>query len=131
VSTDRRALAALSEELTAYLEGELRAFTTPLDMRGAPFQLAVWRALLGIGYGETRSYGQVAEAIGRPGAARAVGLANGSNPVPIVVPCHRVIGGDGRLTGYGGGLELKERLLRLEGVPVRTSPTQEAQPRLL
>jgi len=86
-----------------------------LDMEGTEFQLSVWNYLTKIPYGETRSYGQVAEAIGRSKAVRAVGAANGSNPVAIIVPCHRVIGSSGKLTGYGGGLPLKKRLLELEG----------------
>jgi methylated-DNA-[protein]-cysteine S-methyltransferase len=104
-----------ANELRAYFAGVLRVFTVPLDMQGTDFQLDVWNQLLKIPYGETRSYAQVAEAIGRPKAVRAVGAANGSNPVAIVVPCHRVIGSSGKLTGYGGGLPLKKRLLELEG----------------
>jgi methylated-DNA-[protein]-cysteine S-methyltransferase len=102
-------------QLRAYFAGELRQFDLPLDMRGTDFQLRVWRALEGIPYGETRSYSQVASAIGAPQAVRAVGAANGANPIPIVVPCHRVIGAGGKLVGYGGGLPLKKRLLALEG----------------
>jgi O-6-methylguanine DNA methyltransferase len=104
-----------ANELLAYFAGNLRVFTVPLDMQGTDFQLRVWNQLLKIPYGETRSYAQVAEAIGRPKAVRAVGAANGSNPVAIVVPCHRVIGSSGKLTGYGGGLPLKKKLLELEG----------------
>lgn len=115
---DPTALTDLEHELNGYLEGDLTAFHVPLDMRGTPFQLQVWRALLEIPYGETRSYAWVAERIGRPSAVRAVGLANGANPVPIVVPCHRVIGSNGTLTGYGGGLHLKGRLLELEGISI-------------
>ncbi len=126
VAHDPPALTALSEQLTAYLEGSLRVFSVPLDLRGTSFQLEVWQALLEVGYGETCSYACVAARIGRPAAVRAVGMANGSNPVPIFVPCHRVIGRDGTLTGYGGGLDLKERLLRLEGAPIAplSSPQQ-------
>jgi methylated-DNA-[protein]-cysteine S-methyltransferase len=102
-------------ELLRYFAGTLRVFSVPLDMQGTEFQLSVWNHLLKIPYGETRSYAQVAEAIGRPKAVRAVGAANGSNPVSIIVPCHRVIGSGGKLTGYGGGLPLKKRLLELEG----------------
>lgn len=109
-------LDRLSEQLTAYLEGSLREFSIPLDMRGTPFQRAVWEALLTIPYGETRSYAQIAQQIGRPKAVRAVGAANGANPVSIIVPCHRVVGSNGTLTGYGGGLDMKERLLQLEGI---------------
>jgi O-6-methylguanine DNA methyltransferase len=112
---DPRRLRQLAEELTAYFEGDLRKFDVPVDLRGTPFQVQVWRALLDIQYGEVRSYAAVATEIRRPSAVRAVGAANGSNPVPIVVPCHRVIGSGGTLTGYGGGLDLKRRLLELEG----------------
>lgn len=108
-------LEELAEQLNAYFTGDLRQFTIPLDMRGTLFQLEVWEALLEIGYGEIRSYGQIANQIGKPKAVRAVGAANGANPVPIIVPCHRVIGSGWNLTGYGGGLPLKERLLKLEG----------------
>lgn len=104
-----------AEELRAYFAGSLREFRVPLDMEGTSFQLSVWNHLLKIPYGETRSYTQVAEAVGRPKAVRAVGAANGSNPVAIIVPCHRVIGSNGKLTGYGGGLPMKKRLLELEG----------------
>lgn len=109
-------LALLAEELNAYFAGALRVFTTPLDPRGTPFQQLVYQALLGIPWGETRSYSQLAAAIGRPNAVRAVGTANGANPIAILVPCHRVIGSNGTLTGYGGGLDLKARLLAIEGV---------------
>jgi methylated-DNA-[protein]-cysteine S-methyltransferase len=108
-------LGQLTRELEEYFASKLRIFRTPLDMQGTEFQLAVWRQLQEIPYGQTRSYAQIAEAIGRPQAIRAVGAANGSNPVAIVVPCHRVIGANGKLTGYGGGLPLKKRLLELEG----------------
>lgn len=110
------ALEALSAQLTAYFEGTLREFSVPLDLRGTPFQLDVWQALQEIPYSQVRSYGDIARAIGRANAVRAVGMANHDNPVPIIVPCHRVIGSNRQLTGYGGGLDLKERLLRLEGV---------------
>ena len=102
-------------QLRAYFAGELRDFDVPLDMQGTPFQQRVWNELLRIPYGETRSYMQIAVAVGAPKAVRAVGAANGSNPIPIIVPCHRVIGSSGKLTGYGGGLPLKKRLLELEG----------------
>ncbi len=90
-------------------------FTCPLDLHGTPFQVAVWQALVRIPYGETRSYAEIAQAIDRPRAVRAVGAANGANPVAIIVPCHRVIGSNGTLTGYGGGLPAKRWLLSLEG----------------
>ena len=101
-------------QLSEYLKGERRMFDLPLNPRGTDFQKRVWRALCDIPYGETRSYKQIAEAIGNPKAVRAVGMANNRNPITIVVPCHRVIGADGKLVGYGGGLEMKEFLLRLE-----------------
>ena len=116
VIRDHPALTVLSAQLTAYLEGSLHQFSIPLDLRGTPFQLDVWQALQQIPYGEVRSYADVAAHVGRPRAVRAVGMANHANPVPIVVPCHRVIGSNRSLTGYGGGLDLKERLLQLEGV---------------
>ena len=106
--------ARAAEQLEAYFAGELTAFDVPLDMRGTAFQRQVWEALLAIPYGETRSYGEIAAAIGAPTASRAVGAANGSNPVSIIVPCHRVIGANGRLTGYGGGVHRKDALLALE-----------------
>jgi O-6-methylguanine DNA methyltransferase len=102
------------EELRAYSAGELHQFTLTLDLQGTPFQVEVWRALLDIPYGETRTYADIARAVGRPQAFRAVGLANHSNPIPIIVPCHRVIGSTGRLVGYGGGLPLKKALLEHE-----------------
>lgn len=98
-------------QLQAYFAGTLKRFELPLAAEGTPFQNEVWRALLDIPYGETLSYGELAERLGKPGAARAVGLANGRNPLPIVVPCHRVIGSDGSLTGYGGGIDIKRALL--------------------
>ncbi len=104
-------------QLRAYFAAELRQFDLPLEMLGTDFQKRVWRELETIPYGETRSYRQLAEALGMPQAVRAVGAANGSNPLPIVIPCHRVIGSSGKLVGYGGGLPLKKRLLELEGWP--------------
>lgn len=101
-------------QLLAYFAGELEAFDLPLVPQGTPFQLAVWKRLCEIPYGETISYGELARRVGNPNASRAVGLANGSNPIPIVIPCHRVIGSNGKLTGYGGGLPIKEKLLALE-----------------
>jgi O-6-methylguanine DNA methyltransferase len=115
VANDTR-LRLIEEQLCAYFTGALKEFDLPLDLRGTPFQVQVWSALVGVGYGETRTYGQIAAAIGRPDAVRAVGAANGANPVPVVVPCHRIIGGDGKLVGYGGGLDMKRRLLEIEGV---------------
>jgi methylated-DNA-[protein]-cysteine S-methyltransferase len=107
----------VSRQLAEYFRGRRTTFDVKLNPVGTPFQLEVWRALLAIPYGETRSYGQIADAIGRPRAVRAVGLANGRNPLPIVVPCHRVIGSTGRLIGYGGGLRVKAALLALESNP--------------
>lgn len=108
------AFKALANQLEAYFAGERTEFVVDLWLRGTDFQRRVWQGLLAIPYGETWSYGQLAAKIGRPAASRAVGLANGRNPVAIVVPCHRVIGADGSLTGYGGGLERKAFLLDLE-----------------
>jgi methylated-DNA-[protein]-cysteine S-methyltransferase len=107
-------LVEAHRQLCAYFAGELRRFELPLEFVGTPFQQSVWRALLEIPYGETRSYGQLAQSIGLPAAVRAVGAANGANPLAIVVPCHRVIGASGKLVGYAGGLPLKRRLLALE-----------------
>ncbi|WP_156722213.1 methylated-DNA--[protein]-cysteine S-methyltransferase [Streptomyces apocyni] len=102
-------------QLRAYFVGGLKEFDLPLHLEGTPFQRSVWDGLREIPYGETRSYGELAEALGKPGASRAVGLANGKNPIGIIVPCHRVVGAHGSLTGYGGGLERKQRLLDFEG----------------
>ncbi|MFI8297567.1 methylated-DNA--[protein]-cysteine S-methyltransferase [Streptomyces nigra] len=113
-SLDASPFAQTEEELEAYFAGELRQFTVPLHLKGTPFQLTVWNHLRTIPYGETRTYGQLAEALGNRGASRAVGLANGKNPIGIIVPCHRVIGATGSLTGYGGGLPRKQRLLAFE-----------------
>ncbi len=109
------AFAEARDQLDAYFAGDLRTFDLPLAPAGTPFQRRVWDALTTIPYGETTSYGELAEEIGRPGSARAVGAANGRNPIAIVVPCHRVIGGDRTLTGYAGGLDAKRILLTLEG----------------
>jgi len=103
-------------ELKAYFAGQLQQFNVPLDLRGTTFQLTAWQALLDIPYGEVRSYQQQAIALGNSKAVRAVGGANNKNPIAIIVPCHRVIGKNGALVGYGGGLEMKEYLLNLEGV---------------
>jgi methylated-DNA-[protein]-cysteine S-methyltransferase len=107
-------LVAAGEQLDAYFAGRLRAFDLPLAPYGTPFQLRVWEALRAIPYGATASYGELARRIGAPTASRAVGAANGRNPLSIVVPCHRVVGSKGTLTGYAGGLERKRRLLDLE-----------------
>ncbi|AWW36866.1 cysteine methyltransferase [Streptomyces sp. AS58] len=111
---DEAPFAEAEEQLEAYFAGELKEFTVELRLHGTPFQRSVWERLRGIPYGETRTYGELADTLGNPQASRAVGLANGRNPVGIIVPCHRVIGASGGLTGYGGGLERKQRLLDFE-----------------
>lgn len=111
---DEAVLPALREQLVAYWQGELTDFDVPLAVQGTAFQQRVWAVLRRIPYGHTWSYGRLAAELGSPGASRAVGLANGRNPVGIVVPCHRVVGSSGHLTGYGGGLERKRILLDLE-----------------
>jgi methylated-DNA-[protein]-cysteine S-methyltransferase len=108
------ALDQVVRQLKAYFAGELENFDLSLSPRGTPFQQKVWSELQKIPYGKTISYGELARRIGNPKASRAVGLANGSNPISIVIPCHRVIGSNGKLTGYGGGLPIKEKLLALE-----------------
>lgn len=108
--------AEAARQLAAYFDGNLKEFDLVLQPEGTEFQRLVWNELLRIPYGETRSYAQVAASIGKPSATRAVGAANGANPIPIVVPCHRVIGASGQLVGYGGGLDIKARLLELEGL---------------
>ena len=111
---DRAPFKEAIRQLEAYFEARLKDFDLPLVLDGTEFQLLVWRNLRKIPYGETVSYGQLARRIGSPDAARAVGLANGSNPIPIIIPCHRVIGSNGSLTGFGGGLPVKKKLLALE-----------------
>jgi len=111
-------LVATERQLNEYFAGKRSAFDLQLDFAGTEFQRKVWAALLTIPFGETRSYGQIAEQIGSPKAVRAVGAANGRNPISIVAPCHRVIGSNGKLTGFAGGLEAKARLLGLEGRPI-------------
>lgn len=114
VSPDDPLLQEACHQMEAYFAGQLQGFDLPLAPSGSPFRLRVWRALQDIPYGETCSYGELAKAIGAPKASRAVGQANHHNPLSIVIPCHRVIGSDGSLTGYGGGLERKRFLLALE-----------------
>jgi methylated-DNA-[protein]-cysteine S-methyltransferase len=109
-------LVQAQQELQEYFQGSRKHFTVELDFAGTEFQNRVWKALRTIPFGETRSYGDIADQIGSSKAVRAVGAANGRNPIPIIVPCHRVIGADGTLTGFAGGLEIKARLLALEGV---------------
>jgi methylated-DNA-[protein]-cysteine S-methyltransferase len=111
---DDTAFPDVVEQLEGYFSGELREFDLDLKMDGTPFQQKVWNALRTIPYGETRTYGDIARQIGSPTAFRAVGLANGHNPIAVIVPCHRVIGANGSLTGFGGGLERKSKLLELE-----------------
>jgi methylated-DNA-[protein]-cysteine S-methyltransferase len=111
---DKTPFKEVVRQLEAYFNGKLKDFDLPLILDGTAFQLLVWNNLREIPYGETVSYGQLAKRIGSPDAARAVGLANGSNPIPIIIPCHRVIGSNGDLTGFGGGLPLKKKLLALE-----------------
>lgn len=117
----RQALAPYLSQLDEYFAGERREFTIPLDLRGTEFQLKCWRALLDIPYGETRSYRDLAQSIGHPQAFRAVGMSNNRNPIAIIVPCHRVIAADGSLCGYGGGLDLKRKLLDLESAKLPSS----------
>ncbi|MFF4250464.1 methylated-DNA--[protein]-cysteine S-methyltransferase [Streptomyces sp. NPDC001663] len=111
---DGTPFAEAEQQLKAYFAGELKEFTLELRLHGTPFQRSVWDQLRKIPYGETRSYGDLADALGNPSASRAVGLANGRNPIGIIVPCHRVVGANGSLTGYGGGLDRKQRLLDFE-----------------
>lgn len=122
-------LLEAQRQLAAYFAGTRKAFTLPLDFQGTPFQKSVWEALLTIPFGETCSYGAIARQIGRPGASRAVGAANGRNPISIVAPCHRVIGSGGALTGFAGGLGIKAHLLGLERAPEAGPPgIGEAEP---
>jgi methylated-DNA-[protein]-cysteine S-methyltransferase len=122
------AFEEVRRQLGEYFAGQRTTFRVPLTLEGTPFQRRVWRALQEIGYGETVSYGELARRIDRPTAVRAVGLANGRNPISVIVPCHRVIGADGTLTGYGGGLERKRLLLDLEA---RTRPAASRSPSLI
>jgi len=114
---------AAKTQLQEYFAGKRKVYELPLDLYGTPFQKSVWNALRTIPYGETRSYKDIALAIGAAKAVRAIGGANNRNPIPIVIPCHRVIGSNGALVGYGGGLPIKEHLLALEGVPVQMQTT--------
>lgn len=116
---DTALLRETRKQLAAYFAGRLRTFDLPIAARGTAFQQRVWHSLREIPYGATRSYADIARRIGKPNATRAVGAANGRNPVPIVVPCHRVLGSDGSLTGFGGGIDTKRFLLRLEGAAIR------------
>ena len=131
---DAERTAALRQQLEEFFAGERHQFDLPLAPRGTEFQRAAWRQLREIPYGETRSYGEMAAAMGRPKASRAVGRANATNPIPILVPCHRVIGADGSLTGFGGGLDAKVALLELEArhstQPTGSQPWQRRLPQL-
>jgi methylated-DNA-[protein]-cysteine S-methyltransferase len=120
MARDDGAFSAVRRQLDEYFARERRAFDLPVAPCGTPFQQRVWAELQRIGYGETISYAELAARIGRPTAIRAAGAANGANPVSIIIPCHRVIGSDGSLTGYGGGLEAKRLLIELESPPVDT-----------
>lgn len=129
---DEDAIDAVRRQVDEYCTGGRKVFTIARAARGTEFQQAVWEALMEIPFGETRSYGAIAKRIGRPGAARAVGAANGSNPIALIVPCHRVIGANGSLTGYGGGLKLKQSLLAHErGLSPRKSAIARATVREL
>lgn len=119
---DHPILERAATQLGEYFAGTRHHFDVPLDLQGTEFQRQAWWALASVPYGETRTYGEQAESIGRPGAFRAVGAANGRNPVPIVLPCHRIIGADGSLTGFGGGLGVKETLLRHEAAVLDADP---------
>lgn len=119
---------AVKAQLAAYFAGELHQFDLPLTLHGTDFQKSVWQYLATIPFGETRSYGQLAHDLGTPKASRAVGAANGANPLPVILPCHRVIGSTGKLTGFGGGIPTKKFLLELEGV---LKPEEDLQPLLL
>jgi len=122
--SDPRPNSAAVRQLLEYFDGKRMQFDLRLALAGTPFQQSVWRELQRIPYGQTRTYGEIAENLGNPGAARAVGMANHVNPIPVIVPCHRVVGHDGSLTGYAGGLNIKETLLSLEGA--RTMKEQKA-----
>lgn len=122
---DHPVLQAAVQQLKAYFAGALTRFDLPLAPVGTPFQEQVWSRLLEIPWGQTCSYGEIAAALGKPGASRAVGLANNRNPLSIIIPCHRVVGSNGELTGYGGGLEKKIQLLRLERVHIQPAEQPE------
>lgn len=119
---DEGVLAEPVSQLGAYFQGKRRSFDLELDLRGTAFQRGVWATVAAVPYGQTRTYADIARTVGKPAAVRAVGAANGANPMPIVIPCHRVIGSSGALTGYGGGLDVKERLLALEATWRGASP---------
>lgn len=114
VEEESATVAQAIRQIAEYLDRQRRAFELPLDLRGTDFQRTVWAAVADVPYGQTRSYADIAAAIGKPSATRAVGAANGANPLPLVIPCHRLVGKDGSLTGYGGGLDVKRFLLDME-----------------
>ena len=118
-SGKNKVMTVAKQELSAYFAGDLTAFSVPLDWQGTRFQESVWQALLAVPFGETVTYGDIARAIGRPRSSRPVGGAVGKNPLPIIVPCHRIIGSDRSLTGFTGGLDIKIRLLELEGHSIK------------
>ena len=124
---DAPILMQAQRELEEYFAGRRRTFSVPLSMRGTAFQMRVWRVLCTIGYGETMTYGAVAACAGNARAARAVGMTCNKNPIPIIVPCHRVVGAGGNLTGYAGGLDVKQILLKLEGVETQACQNSKAQ----
>ena len=125
VTQETALLRRAAEQLDEYLRGERTTFDLPLEAEGTPFQKSVWRALLEIPYGETRSYGDIARRIGNPKACRAVGLANNRNPISVIIPCHRVVGANGALIGYGGGLPVKKKLLALENPAAAAKGSRE------
>jgi len=125
-SPEHPVLRATAQQLREYFSGQLKRFDLPLAPVGTAFQEQVWNQLLEIPLGQTRSYGEIAAALGKPGASRAVGLANNRNPLPIIIPCHRVIGSSGELTGYGGGLTHKIRLLELEQIAIQPAELLES-----
>jgi len=131
IDHEQRWIAQAREELALYFAGRLREFTVALAPQGTPFHEAVWRRLCAIGCGQTLSYGRIARDIGSPQASRAVGAAVGRNPISILVPCHRVIGENGTLTGYAGGLHRKQALLDIEGIVLADGARHDAQPSLL
>ncbi len=116
---DEECFADVLQQLEEYFAGDRRSFKVKMRLKGTDFQRRVWQELRQVPYGETASYGEIAERIDNPKACRAVGGANGKNPIPIIVPCHRIIGNDGSLTGFGGGLELKKKLLRIEKITLK------------
>lgn len=128
VTEETALLHRAAEQLDEYLRGERTAFDLPLEAEGTAFQKSVWRALLEIPYGQTRSYGDIARRVGSPKACRAVGMANNRNPIAVMIPCHRVVGANGALVGYGGGLPIKKKLLELENPAAAVNESREETP---